>query len=267
MLNNNHNHKSCAAAEQMVSYLYGETTPTEKAEFAAHLQSCSACADEFANFGLVRSSVQEWRNEEFLNIETPSFEIQTNHQDKEFVSSSYQIWLAKLRHVFTFNPALAAAAFAVLIVCIGFGLFALNFSRTDEVAEKTAGKNSIKANVSPTVEEIIQPLKENTADKVSEKSPSEQTPTPFVSEPKDSQPQIAREKRTAVNDSAIKISGNIPKNNADNAESYRTVKTANKVNKKLPTVQKPRVPIFSTPEDDEDKSVRLADLFDEIDAK
>ncbi len=45
------------------------------------------------------------------------------------------------------------------------------------------------------------------------------------------------------------------------------MKETNKENKKTTAVQKQQVPNLTTLDDDEDKSVRLADLFEEIGTK
>ena len=73
--NNGKNHVSCSSAEQIISYLYDELNVVERVGFETHLQHCSVCAVELANFGAVRSSILEGRNEEFLNIETPVFDV------------------------------------------------------------------------------------------------------------------------------------------------------------------------------------------------
>jgi hypothetical protein len=53
----------CGSGEQLVGYLYGEATQTERAGFEQHLSKCAACRDELAAFTQVRESVGEWRAE------------------------------------------------------------------------------------------------------------------------------------------------------------------------------------------------------------
>jgi hypothetical protein len=53
----------CGRGEQLVGYLYGEATQTERAGFEQHLSRCAACRDELAAFTQVRESVGEWRAE------------------------------------------------------------------------------------------------------------------------------------------------------------------------------------------------------------
>ena len=49
------------AQEQWMDYLYGELSPPERAEFAAHLKSCPACAAQLARWGGVRERLDEWQ--------------------------------------------------------------------------------------------------------------------------------------------------------------------------------------------------------------
>ncbi len=265
--NNNHSHKSCAVAEQIISYLYGETNPTERVALEAHLQDCSTCADEFANFGTVRSAVQEWRDVEFTNLETPRFEIQTDYSDKATVHSNYQVWLAKLREFFT-RPVLATAALAIFVIGVGLVLLTQNLYRNDEVAKEANKQNPIKAGASPTIEKTFESLDKNSAEKDLEKFPSEQNPVTSDKKAENTQTRIARAKQPPANDFTVKIPSRAAKNNSDDFESNRNVKAANKLIRKSPTVPKPSLPLYSIQtEDDEDESVRLADLFDEIDSK
>lgn len=53
----------CGRGEQLVGYLYGEATQTEREGFEQHLSQCAACRDELAAFTQVRESVGAWRAE------------------------------------------------------------------------------------------------------------------------------------------------------------------------------------------------------------
>ena len=112
MLNNNHN--SCQFAEQTVSYLYGEAAASEKAEYELHLKTCPTCADELAGFGFIRSSVLDWRNEDFAKLQTPAFDIPATKSKNVFSPASNpsesRSWFGGLGKIFNFNPATAAFA-------------------------------------------------------------------------------------------------------------------------------------------------------------
>jgi hypothetical protein len=78
--------------------------------FETHLNSCAACADEFAGFNMARTSIIEWRNEEFLSLQTPLIEIPYEKPrelyNAETDSKVSRDWLAELRRVFRFHRRL-----------------------------------------------------------------------------------------------------------------------------------------------------------------
>ncbi len=252
MLNNNHN-PSCAFAEQIVSYLYGETIGKEKATFDAHLNNCASCADELAGFGFVRASIVEWKTEEFLNLETPSINIPYPIA----VATEKQSWLGELRKLFALSLTWATA-FAVLIVCVGLVLLAVNFSNDKNIARKV--EKPTNAVVSPTVEEKPTPPIEETA---------KQTPTEEL--PKPSNIENASEKyspQSAPKNQFVKVSNNVRKNKgvtqtANNVVNIRKLKD----DKTTLTARKQVVPKLNSLEEEEDNSVRLADLFAEVESK
>jgi len=265
MLNNNHKNSSCGFTEQMVSFFYGESNQAEKSAFESHLKNCPDCIEELAGFGFVRSSLIEWRNEEFFKLETPAFEVPTFKTVSQPVESDSSSWLSDLRKMFSFNPMMAAAVLAVLIVCVGIVFIAINSSSNSEIAE-AENKNNEKIIVSPTVDKIDEPSKETIAKDNSDKSLSDKSPKSTGTESKNLQGLPIREKRLVSSDSVVRVSDNT-KNNSEKTEPVRNIKETNKLNKKSTAVQKQKVPNLSTSDDEEDKSVRLADLFEEIGTK
>jgi len=263
MSNNNHNNSSCAFAEQMVSYLYGEADAKEKYKFETHLKNCLACTDELAAFGFVRSAVLDWRAERFSKLPTPSFDIPVPEFKKSFsttvVSDGNSSWFAGFRQMFSFNLMRATAAFGILVICAGVAWFAFNSFGGNEIAENENNRNLIQAAVSPTVEIFKKPEEKNVADKK-----GEQSSLPF--EVTNSSQQTKREGQDRLNKSAIRVSNNAPKNNLDS--SARNPKETNESIKKATSVRKKQIPNLNDAEDEEeDKTIRLADLFDELDTK
>ena len=53
--------QSCARADDLIAYLYGEASPAVAKDFEAHAQHCDSCRTEIAAFGQVRGSIREWR--------------------------------------------------------------------------------------------------------------------------------------------------------------------------------------------------------------
>ncbi len=259
MLNNNH--KSCHFAEQTVSYLYGESAASEKTEFESHLKTCSTCADELESFGFVRSAVLDWRNEDFAKMQAPAFDIPAIESENSFSPATNptesRSWFGGFGKIFSFNPALAA--FAVLVVCFGAALFAFKFpGGGGEIAGNKNDANLAHA-ASPTVEAALKSETMNSTNEDFKKS------LPSVVKAADSRRQAARERQIVSIKPAVKVSDSSPKINA--GSSARNLKDGNDSIKKPAPVKKQLVPNLNDAEDEEDKTIRLADLFDEIDAR
>ena len=265
MLNNSYKNSSCGFTEQMVSYFYDETNQAEKAVFERHLTNCSHCTDELAGFGLVSSSLIEWRDEEFFKLDAPVFEIPTIKTVSQSVESDSSSWFSDIKKIFSFNPITATAVLAALIVFVGLIFIAINPSKNPEVAEVDI-KNSERIVVSPTVDKIDEQPIETITKRTSDASLPSKSPKSTDTESKDLQPLPIREKRFAPSNSVVRISDKT-KNNSEKGETNRNVKETNRENKKSMAVQKQPVPNLTTLDDDEDKSVRLADLFEEIGSK
>ena len=260
----NDNHKFCVFADQTVSYLYGESSPSEKTEYESHLKTCAVCADEIAGFGFVRSAVLDWRNEDFAKLPTPVFDVSAIESKNSISPATKPIesrsWFGGFGKIFSFNPALAS--FAVLAVFIAAALFAFRFSGGEIAGNENDAILAETAVVSPTVEEEIKPEETIAAGKDSKMT----LPADVITN--DSPHHAARKRQIAVVNSAVKVSEGSPKFDADS--SPRNLHDANsniKVSKKITTGRKKQVPNLNDVEDEEDKTIRLADLFDEIDAR
>ncbi len=272
MLNTNHHNSSCTFAEQMVSYLYNEANVQEKAKFEAHLKNCSGCADELASFGFVRSSVQEWRKEEFSQLETPVMKFPL-HQSPETVvtATSKRSRFAELRQLFTLSPtwATAATAFAVLAVCVGLALVGLNFFNKTDVAENK--DNLPEKSVSyPAIEKRIeQPQEIN----ISEETAKQNSPDK-ISRPFEEKSEIENTPRVAPKNSIVKAlnkTKRAPKNetvaqNTDNLRAVRQVKDIDNINKTA-VAKNRQVPKLTEFDEVEDNSLRLSDLMAEVENK
>jgi hypothetical protein len=257
--NNNHNNSTCAFVEQTVSYLYRETDAQEKTVFEAHLKSCRSCADEFAGFSAVHSSVIEWRNEEFLSLETPLIEISYENTRKfynlENEPTVPRSWFVGLRKLFTFSPALtASASLALILFCIGIVFFAYKSSSNNKTVADNNSKSVEKEFAStPTAKEIV-PNEETIASAVDNESSRRQTT---------SKPKVFRKNST------VKISAD-SRNSAKNSNrtgNVRIIKAANNENKPATFAQAGKVPRLNNVEEVEDKSLRLAELLDDGDSE
>lgn len=261
MSNNNRHNSSCTFGEQLITYLYGETAGQETIKFEAHLADCPNCSAELKGFGFARTSILDWKAAEFSNLETPIFDVSLFETAKSNsiapVSHESRDWFGGIKSIFSFNSQWAAAL-TVLVVCVGVTLFTLKFSGSkNDIAQNADNTNLIKASVSPTAAINRKPEEiKNTVEK------TEKSATSFAADvPK----STLREKQTITNKSIVKISSDAPKNNSET--SVRNLKTATDNIKKSSPVQKQKVPNLNSLKDEEDETIRLADLFAELDTK
>ena len=265
MLNNNHKNSTCTFAEPLISYLYGEIGVAEKAEFEAHLGNCSSCGNELAEFGFARSAVQEWKINEFDVLPTPAFAIPSNSAKTRLIVETKRSWLENFKGFFTFRPALAMSALAVLIVFAGIALFTVSFTDNINLAGRIDNKNAIVTAVTPTIEKVDKPPTQ-----LADKNPAQvdnKSTAPFTLKPKNMSAAVSGKKSSAPIDSILKVSVNAPKNNSGNAAPLPDIKPAERPGRKLLSARKSKVPSLTETEETEDNSVRLADLFDELDTK
>ncbi len=255
MLNNNHKNTDCGFSEGLVSYLYSESNDAEKAVFKKHLDNCSACSDELALFSGVQFSINDWKLKEFSGLETPLIQIPYEKSQKQLIVTSVQSsWLSGLRNLFDLSPAwsLATASVVALAVCIGIVLFAMNSRQPNEIA--ASNKNQSKPVVSPTVENT------NPRNSVNSNQMTDKQTKPVV-DPKSTQPEVVTSNGTNRNNNqVVRISNNPrPSQKPGTVRKNNEVKTTNKNTNKNPQIIED--------DDDEDNTLRLAELFDEIDAK
>ncbi|MDQ3179236.1 MAG: hypothetical protein M3Q33_01830 [Acidobacteriota bacterium] len=254
MFDKNHLNPTCAFTEQIVSCLYGEATVQEKAAFDAHLNNCSTCGNELESFDFVRSSIVEWKKEVFVNLETPLIKLPY----PIVVSAENHSWLDELRKLFTFSPRLSIVL-AALAVCVGMTFLMLNFSNRDDIA--TIDNKPIESSLTPNVDKKVEQQIESVAE---EDTFKKQTSKDELLKPSytKTMPPIAPENRI------VKASNNSSKSNSvlQNSNKLGQVRKT-KFDKNALAVQKRPVLKLNNLEDEEDSSLRLADLFAEVESK
>jgi len=255
MNSNNHN-SSCNFSELLVSYLYDEIGEQEKSRFESHASNCRVCADEISAFGGVRSSVIDWREKEFAMLPTPVIELpfepeKTGFKAKATVAS--RSWLGGWREMFSLSPAWAGAATACAALAICAGLFYVAFSSQQNgtsVAE--ANKNISTSGVPvPTVDD------KSTTDAGTGSQQTDETPKPeFVGDKKQNPPKptFVAEKTVAGDKTSVKPL-------KTNVAPKPVVKEKTPTNNKKASRQSD---LEFTTREEEDKSLRLTDLFDEV---
>jgi hypothetical protein len=261
MKNDSPKNFNCEFAPEIIDFLYGELSGERKNAFNLHLRNCSDCADEIEDFSGIRYSIRDWKVAEFDNLATPKIEIPYEIAAVRTVETEKLSWFDSIRNYLTFAPVLSGAA-AVLIfaVLIATGIFFLNKNAGEDLV---AGSNQ-KPNAAPSVKP--QP---SVKDKI---------------ETDEKTPEIVDIPEKAIDDNIIdKKQRNIEtipaqvKNNSNAKQKTSPVKTVEKKSssadlkndtknaKTVPNRNRPR--LNELPEEDEDNSLRLADLFAELETK
>ena len=268
MLNNN-NHKnssssltSCDYSERLVSYVYGETKGPEKLEFEAHLKKCTVCSDELAAFSGVHFSISEWKSREFAALETPLIEIpyikNESRPETSEVSGVSDSWLDALRGLLSLNPAWAGGAALAAVTIVAFvAFYGTNPGPDIEMADK--------GNKTPD-KKIVSPTAQNNAPQIVTNKDADKSPDNEIQRENDVRPILAgTDEPGTKNKRPEKISDNPRKNKeTDKPEAPKTNRVKTTPKKDTPDADEDLTPSYA---DDEDDSLRLADLFDEIDTE
>jgi hypothetical protein len=235
MVRTNKSDNSCSLGGDILAYVYDELSPDVRERFESHLESCPRCIDEFAELSDARYSVYEWKNVEFAPLETPRFVIPT-----ERVPAAGS-WIDAVRAVFAWNGAAALVGGLAILI---FGIF--GFSLIYDPAEPSIAENVETAPMVTASSEIIVPSSnsEDTRVEVSER---------------DSVPA----RRTVAGTTAVRkqpetIKTKTVRNAPADPEQGR-ITTANRRLESSPTL--------SQYAEDSDESLRLSDIFDDLDSR
>jgi hypothetical protein len=241
----------CSFAEEIVEYIYDEINGETKTKFETHLAKCNSCADELAGFGIVRSQVSDWKLKEFSPMTTPIIQLPVMQTVEN--TQVKRRWFESLRNLAILSPAwmTQTAAFATLAICFGLAFYAFNFQKpiagdevipVNEIAKATPNvMQTPPVKVSPTPKEEVV---ESTAKTISSK--------PNITVVKTMPPSMS--KKIVVQ--------------TVQAETKPIVQK-NKPNRPAKTINQPKqtgVNLLSN-EEDEDDSLRLSDLFEEVSMK
>lgn len=256
MINNNHKKSGCGFAEELVSYVYGEADAAgSAAEFEAHLAGCSICAGELEAFSGVHTAIGDWKAAEFAPLETPVIEIPYPQTASiQQVSDGKESWLSALvGELFSLSPrglSLAAACVVVLTIAVGAVLY---LSKSPGAGEVAITNSNSKTAVAPTVEKS--PAAANNIQNV---APPTQPQQPI--DPK-TPPRDAAIQPETKNNRVVKVTNNPrPTTKAENTNSPKSTDAKRNIKNK-------EIPARSMPDEDEDDTLRLAELFEEIETR
>lgn len=217
----------CTQGGDMLAYLYNEMTEAQRDTFEVHLEDCMTCIDGFAELSQSRYSVYEWKKLDFDPLETPQIIIP---YEEARVSFFDQVRAAFGR----FGWAAAVPAFGALLIATIVGVAWLSADGDEGyVADNIPAPSGTPL---PSVKPPV-PL------------PS-QAPITAAAMPPSSQPKKQVEEKI------------VPVKASDRKPAQRT--PAPKPGKTAPSVRR-NVPTLADHDDDEDDTLRLSDLFDEID--
>ena len=106
--------QSCAQQEALIDYLYGELGEADARVFQRHVQECSGCAADLADFNLARRSVVAWRDESIGSVDL-------NADSRAAVRALPQrSAVAAFREFFNLSPLWmkGAVGFAAIVFCV-----------------------------------------------------------------------------------------------------------------------------------------------------
>ncbi len=237
----NGNKSDCGFADEIVSYIYDETGEPERRKFETHLAGCSTCTDEFAAISNARFSVFEWHKEEFAHLSTPQIVIPYAAARKT-VDENAPGFFAGLRGLLTFPKF--AFALAGIVACLGLGFLGLSYIGERQVADVSVDEQSTppaKMPEAPAGTEILAVTQPKT------------TPDSITKEPNDVASNREVKPITTADNRRPKI------NRPLTADVRKPVDRAPGAN----SAQMRKAPVLSNYDDNDDKSLRLADLFDD----
>jgi hypothetical protein len=228
-MRNYENKSGCGFSDEIVSYMYDELAAAARDRFESHLLACTACTDEFAAIADARYSVFDWRKREFAALETPAIVIPYDRLDiqTERIGALAAFGEMVRSWRLAFATGLIAVA-AVTVLTLGY------LSKPQQV---TVSSVSSKINVPDPVQNIASEQKQIDVAKPEIESVKQVDLRPYTARPiKAHSIKPVVRAHTALPASTV---------------AAQTVKSV--VNK---------APVLSNYEENEDKSLRLADLFD-----
>jgi hypothetical protein len=220
----NGNKNSCGRTNDIVAYMYDELGSAELRRFEDHLADCMSCIDEFAAVSDARFSIYEWHGEEFRHLPTPEFSIP--YEAAPLPSIGFFAAVGEMIRGAGW-PATVAAA---LLISIGLIFAPMMFTRTGEYQIALVEVESSSPTAAPLVAKLpdVEPIIETTSVDV-----------------------MPRSVKT--------VSGRTVTKNEKRA-GRRSAPSMTPV----PAPMMGKAPVLSSYEDNEDRSLRLADLLDEV---
>lgn len=225
----------CRYAGDVLAYLFGELSPEGRERFEEHLPDCQICVDEFAELSDARYSVYEWKSVEFAPLETPRFVLPS--------ASAKNSWFDSIRTAFAWKGVALAGGLAAVLIFALLGPVLLRNADGDVIA------SDVENDVSPATKATAVPERMAVEDTAlpAEIENATRTNTNSVNEP-------ARTARRAVRPSTTKLAGRsrARTNSAPPRGDIQRLQNSATLGQYV---------------DDKDESLRLSDLFDDLDTR
>lgn len=277
MSESNYNNE-CSFSEQAISYIYGEIGAPEKTAFEHHLKTCSTCTNEIDGFGSARAAVAFWKENEFDTLTTPKVEFSNVQSQKAIPKNVSSVekksWLLALQTLFQPRTVLAGGL-AALLIFGGLIFFARN-SAVDNQSATIGDKNENQS--------IDYSTNESKQAEIAETRMTEPDSPPNSvlksSSDGNSKVGIERAKSLAANtgkNTLVDANKNSAKTNKpaeiaalpqNKITARRHSGAAHSLVSERASNNKKRIPVLNEIEiDDEETSLRLTDLLDEVGGK
>lgn len=198
---------TCARAEDLVTYLYGEATADEARDFEGHARLCEACRAELAAFGGVREAIGEWRQQALGHLTHPA--VESDASPLFSAAESYgprraPSALAALREFFALSTAwVRAATVAVAVVFCALAVIAVAYfvERPQTVVVKEEVKTGYSEDeVRARIAEAVKQQKE---------SGEKERPAPGETQrADDARPEVASTRRRERRDARPQVTSN-----------------------------------------------------------
>jgi hypothetical protein len=232
--------KECGFSADMVPYMYAELPAAKSVLFEDHLLKCTTCTDEFASLSTARYEVYDWKKLEFDKIPTPAFATALKSELAPTTSS----WTDRVRAAFSAGWAVPGVAFAALaIVSIFAAIFVSSGGDDMQIAAKDISNTAAETEL----------VKERTEDsgRFEHSEPIDKTAI------KSAGPVVASAPSAAPRADSRKAA--LRRTKATSRSYEFTQASARNVSKKILRLNE-----FA---EDEDNSLRLTELFDDLEAR
>lgn len=229
----------CELSDEIVPYMYGELSSAEGFAFESHLLECVDCTDEFAAVSHTRYEVYDWKKTEFEPLVTPVFTI-------PYGEANGVSWFGKVRAAFSPSWAVPGAAFAgIAIVSVFAWVFYFSGDSGLNLAQVNANSIPVPASASP--------------------EPVPASPAPEKEVPLGVAKDAVERPATREMQPIPAVSGSAGRKRA--ARSARNISVPRPVEAQAISAPNRGAPTLNEFAEDEDTSLRLAQLFEDIDTR